>query len=541
MLQLLSSALFLIAVAGSVSASIGPTATLPIVNEQVAPDGFSRPATLAGGTFPGPIISGTKGAEFSINVVDNLNDSSMDLATSVHWHGIAQKHTNYVDGAGFITQCPLVPDESFLYQFNALNQTGTYWYHSHFKNQYCDGLRGPLIIYDQDDPHKDLYDYDNDDTVITLADWYHYLSTNSPGYREVFSSIFGGCLMPVAFNSTLINGKGRYPGGPDVPLAIVNVQQGKRYRFRLVSISCDPSFLFSIDGHQMTVIEADGTNVQPLVVDSLEIFVGARCPKLVTADQPVANYWIRALPDPTSGLYNFSDTNNVAVLHYEGAENGNPSEDPSVNVSQSKLPLVETNLHVSYASLISDHQPGKPVPGGADININLNVSINNALTAFLVNNVSFQAPTVPVLLQILSGAKNVSDLIPSGSIYSLAPNKSVELTIPGGVIGGPHPVHLHGHSFSVVRSAGNSSYNFDNPVIRDVVSIGNSSDNVTIRFFTDNPGPWFFHCHIDWHLNAGFAAVFAEDVPDVASQDITNDAWKNLCPTYNAYYNKTHT
>jgi iron transport multicopper oxidase len=53
------------------------------------------------------------------------------------------------------------------------------------------------------------------------------------------------------------------------------------YRFRLVSISCDPSFLFSIDSHEMTIIEADGTNVQPLVVDSLEIFAGARRPKLV--------------------------------------------------------------------------------------------------------------------------------------------------------------------------------------------------------------------------------------------------------------------
>ena len=86
----------------------------------------------------------------------------------------------------------------------------------------------------------------------------------------------------------------------------------------------------------------------------------------------------------------------------------------------------------------------------------------------------------------------------------------------------------------MVRSAGNSTYNFDNPVIRDVVSIGNTGDNVTIRFFTDNPGPWFLHCHIDWHLNAsvvppffvmipvlisalfsGFAVVFAEDVADV--------------------------
>jgi len=58
------------------------------------------------------------------------------------------------------------------------------------------------------------------------------------------------------------------------------------------------------------------------------------------------------------------------------------------------------------------------------------------------------------------------------------------------------------HSFYVVRSAGNTSYNFVNPVVRDVVSTGTGSDDiVTIRFFTDNPGPWFLHCHIDWHLN----------------------------------------
>jgi hypothetical protein len=42
-----------------------------------------------------------------------------------------------------------------------------------------------------------------------------------------------------------------------------------------------------------------------------------------------------------------------------------------------------------------------------------------------------------VLLQILSGAKKASDLLPAGSVYALEPNKSVELTIPGGVIGGP--------------------------------------------------------------------------------------------------------
>jgi hypothetical protein len=62
---------------------------------------------------------------------------------------------------------------------------------------------------------------------------------------------------------------------------------------------------------------------------------------------------------------------------------------------------------------------------------------NDARTAFLINGVTFDPPTVPVLLQILSGTKSASDLLPAGSVYPLAPNQSVELTIPGGAIGGP--------------------------------------------------------------------------------------------------------
>ncbi|KAI0276850.1 laccase [Russula aff. rugulosa BPL654] len=524
MLHLRAPAFILAAIAGSVSA-LGPHTNLKISNKNIAPDGFSRVATLAGESFPGPQISATKGAEFSVNVMDRLTEQSLDLGTSIHWHGIVQRHTNYADGPVGVTQCPLIPNEDFVYEFNGLNQAGTFWYHSHFRNQYCDGLRGPLIIYDPDDPHQYLYDVDNEDTVITLADWYHYLSTHPE--------------IPPEFNSTLINGKGRFPGGPqDVPLATVNVQYGKRYRFRLVSISCDPHFDFSIDSHQMTVIEVDGTNVQPLVVDSIRIFVGQRYSVVVDANQAVDSYWIRSLPDAETGLFNFSDFNNLAVLQYEGAECDEPYQDPTVDVPTSKLPLVETNLHVSFAFLFA-LQPGSPFPGGADININLDVSLSLTSGTFDVNGNSFVPPTIPVLLQIMSGAKNASDLVPAGAIYGLGRNKSVELTIPGGAIGGPHPVHLHGHSFAVVRSAGNSSYNYENPVFRDVVSIGNTGDNVTIRFFTDNPGPWFFHCHIDWHLTAGFAVVFAEDVPDVPSQDFITEAWADLCPEFNAFFNKT--
>jgi iron transport multicopper oxidase len=503
---------------GRVLAAIGPTAVLQIGNAIVSPDGYTRTAVLANGGVPGPVISGNKGDTFSIDVQNQLADHSLDVVTSIHWHGIFQTDNNYADGGAFVNQCPIVPGDSFTYVFPTLDQAGTYWYHSHYQAQYCDGLRGALVIYDPNDPQAGLYDIDNEGTIITLADWYHYSSLQAPLAPE--------------FNSTLINGIGRYEGGPSVNLAVVNVVFGIRYRLRLVSISCDPAFNFSIDSHQMTIIEVDGVNHQPLVVDSIQIFAGQRYSVVLRANQLINNYWIRAVP--SFGNQNFIGLTNLAVLRYFGALPINPFVNPTENVPQSVLPLVETNLH----PLVSTSVPGSPVPGGADINIDLNVALSANFTQFLVNGVTFESPSVPVLLQILNGAP-ASQLLPNGSVYPLGANQSVEITFPGGAggtnTGGPHPLHLHGHVFHVVRSAGNSTYNFNNPVMRDVVSVGNTNDNVTIRFQTDNPGPWFLHCHIDWHLEKGFAVVFAEDVPDVSTAVIPPDSWGALCPEYTTY------
>ncbi|KAH9959972.1 laccase [Russula dissimulans] len=496
-----------------VYAAVGPTADLTVINSVIAPDGYTRSASLVDRTFPGPLIYGNKSDTFSLNVFNGLTDSTLDFVTSIHWHGIFQTHTNYVDGGAFVNQCPIIPLESFNHVFNPGEQTGTYWYHSHYKAQYCDGVRGPLVIYDPDDPQASLYDVDDESTVITLGDWYHYVSTEAP--------------LIAVFNSTLINGKGRYSGGPSVPLAVVNVLPGSRYRLRLVSISCDPAYDFSIDSHHLTVIEADGISVQPVLVDSLEIFAGQRYSVVLDANQPVDNYWIRALPN--IGDQTYDNLTNLAILRYAGALIQDPSNDPTENIPTSVLPLNETDLHPLEPTAV----PGNPFPGGADININLNVTLRG-LHGIPRKWLLLRSPEVPVLLQILNGA-NASELVPAGSIYPLEGNRSVEISIPAGVAGGPHPMHLHGHSFHVVRSAGSSDYNYDDPVIRDVVSIGGTGDNVTIRFFTDNPGPWFFHCHIDWHLEHGFAIVFAEDVPDVPGTVFPTDQWDALCPAYDQF------
>ena len=115
-----------------------------------------------------------------INVMDDLTDTSMLTGTTVvsimalfqlpysgltvclqHWHGINQYHSNQMDGTAYVNQCPISPGKSFMYNFSVPDQAGTFWYHSHYGVQYCDGLRGPLIIRDREDPFKNLYDFDN--------------------------------------------------------------------------------------------------------------------------------------------------------------------------------------------------------------------------------------------------------------------------------------------------------------------------------------------------------------------------------------------
>lgn len=254
-------------------------------------------------------------------------------------------------------------------------------------------------------------------------------------------------------DSTLINGRGRYPGGPAVPLSVINVRPGLRYRFRLVATSCDPLFNFAIDGHRMTIIEVDGTEVVPVEVDSIPILAGQRYSVVVTADQPVGNYWIRA---PTDQSITFEGGQNSAILRYAGALDQDPTSAPGPY----ELTFDEGNLH----PLIHPGAPGIPEIGKADVNLVLAPGFNPP--SFTFNNVAFVNPPIPVLLQILSGARHPSELLPNGSVYELPRNKVIEISFPNPAAapGAPvsamftkrrsiltlrafflqHPIHLHG-------------------------------------------------------------------------------------------------
>ncbi|KAG6824062.1 hypothetical protein H0H92_008148 [Tricholoma furcatifolium] len=283
-------------------------------------------------------------------------------------------------------------------------------------------------------------------------------------------------------------------------------------------MACDPSFTFWIDGHSLTIIEADGEYTEPHVVDSFVIHAGQRYSVILAANQPIGSYWIRANPVP--GAAGFDGGRNSAILRYVGA-----LEEEPMSTSMPVNPLKEIDLH----ALRNARAPGDPIPGGADYVLHLDMTLKSS--QWVINGVPYSPPTTPVLLQILSGVRDARELLPKGSVYSLPPNKVIEISMHDAKFG-PHPFHLHGvsvllarllkviksqmkHSFYVVRSGDSDVYNYLNPVQRDTVNTG--TGNTTIRFITDNAGPWFLHCHIDWHLEFGLAVILVEDIGHIAS------------------------
>ncbi|KAF8511283.1 laccase [Hysterangium stoloniferum] len=506
-----------------------------IASTEVNPDGFPRNATTVNGIMPGPVITGNKGDDFMVRVNNSLHDPSMYQSLTIHWHGIFQRRTNYDDGPAQVTQCPIAPGHSYQYKVETGDseggQSGTYWYHSHLSTQYVDGLRGAIVIYDPKDPHKNLYDVDDKSTIITLTDWYHESA------KQLGDDWIGNLTAEPVPDSNLLNGVGRYKGGPATPRAVINVVQGKRYRFRIINMSAIVPFNFTVEGHNVTVIEADGVNHRPYEVSSIGISAGQRYSVVLNATQPIRNYWIaypsnfREIAVPTvNPIYNGTEA--FAILRYKGAPNADPTT-PQITPSE-----VGVFQEYQLKPLVSP-----PPPNASENTLNLTLQFapfnlgNGSIDAkgganiWKINDVQYQPPKIPTLLEILSNGLNQTAGLPK-DVYILPINSLITVQIIGDQ---HHPFHLHGHTFQVIQSYFGPRNEIDPPV-RDTVDTSDASGDqaVTIRFRTDNPGPWFLHCHKDWHLEAGLAVVFAEDPAGIKQTIHPPQAWRDLCDIYNA-------
>ena len=131
-------------------------------------DGRTYKAVIAvNKQFPGPTLIVREGQIVAVDVHNNLSTKGI----SIHWHGQHQIKTNFMDGVGLVTQCPIQPGSSFRYIFRA-NPSGTFWYHSHMGSQRAYGLFGALIVKEMNLHYPIAFRDDPASHTMTLMDWY---------------------------------------------------------------------------------------------------------------------------------------------------------------------------------------------------------------------------------------------------------------------------------------------------------------------------------------------------------------------------------
>jgi iron transport multicopper oxidase len=522
MLQFVLSAVVLAACNSVTGAAVAPAVshkvTMNVVNTQLAPDGFKRSTITVNGQYPGPPILMNKGDSLTVTVNNKLTDPTMRRSTSLDLDGIfANTDQLYLEGTPFVTQCPIGPGASYVYDHGVISQAGTFWYHSQLDIQYIDGFRGPLIVYDPNDPLKALYDVDDVNTIIQLGDWWHN-TTLSP---SMLPSYIATGIIPVSDSST-INGVARFQGGPEVPWPVVNVVKGKRYRLRLINESARNVVTFNIEGHSLNIIEADGLELVPHTVNALDMLAGQRYSVVLTANQAVDNYWIQTpfVGGAATRNPNQNATLSRAILRYQGA----PIADPTGPEEVGPFPnaLVEADLR----PLIPEAAPR------SDINMTLDLEVIAGQAIWTVNNVSYLHPKVPTLEQVMDGASTAADFNVTENTFVFPPNKVIQFTFPENDDDDAHPLHMHGQNFWLIKPNSTSVINTADPIKRDTAAAG--ANGMILRFRTDKPGPYAFHCHIFWHYHAGLSTVLLNNPAATRAESHPDAAWRALCPAYNA-------
>jgi len=184
----------------------------------------------------------------------------------MHFHGLYQNGTNDMDGPVGVTQCDVPPGSKFKLNFT-IDQPGTYWYHSHTRGQYPDGLRQQFVVHDPENPYLGQYD---EEVPLTLSDWYH---DEMPGLLAGFINYKNPTGAEPVPDSALMN---------DTQNLTVPVQPGKTYFFRLTNIGAFAGQYFWIEGHTMRIIEVDGVYTEPAEADMIYVTAAQRYGFLVT-------------------------------------------------------------------------------------------------------------------------------------------------------------------------------------------------------------------------------------------------------------------
>lgn len=416
------------------------------------------------GQIPGPVLRVRAGETLRARLVNQLDDD-----TTIHWHGIAL--ANPMDGVPDVTQPPVGRGSSFDYEFVAPNP-GTYFFHPHVGLQLDHGLYAPLIVDDPAEPGA----YDAE-WIVVLDDWTDGVG---PSPSQIFSRLrqgngmnkssssatdMGGMDMGGSssspMSSMMSKALGGMAGDVDYPLYLINgrppkdpetfqAKAGQKIRLRIINAGSDTAFRFAIGGHRLTITHADGFAVEPLQTDAVLLGMGERIDATVTCQGDV---------NPVVARAEGKGMDARAVLR---AGSGSIS---SWQVPELKKQLTTVaDLTPVPAAMLPSRAPDRThrlVLGGNDMDYKWTI--------------------------------NAKTYDPARS-FPISAGERVRLTFRNDSTMW-HPMHLHGHTFAVVRNG--------LPGVRKDTVIVKPGQTTSVDFDANNPGAWMVHCHNTYHQEAG--------------------------------------
>ncbi|KAF7825568.1 laccase-4-like isoform X1 [Senna tora] len=497
----------------------------------------SKSIVTINGKFPGPTLYAREGDTVLVRVVNHVKAN-----VTIHWHGVRQLRTGWSDGPAYITQCPIRPGHSFLYNFTLTGQRGTLLWHAHV-NWLRSTVHGAIVIL----PKRGVpYPFPKPDgeLVLVLGEWW------KSDTEAVINEALKSGLAPNVSDAHTINGHpGIVPNCSTQDVYNLPVEKGKTYLLRIINAALNEELFFKIAGHSLTVVEVDATYVKPFKTNTILIAPGQTTNVLLNADQKSGKYMLSASTymDAPVAIDNITAT---ATLHYTGTLASSPTiltTPPPPNATQ-----IVNNFNNALRSLNSPKYPAK-FPLKIDHSLFFTVGLginpcpsckagNGSRVVASVNNVTFVMPNTALLQAHYFNIKgvfttdfpakppqvfNYTGVPPANlnttmgtKLYRLPFNSTVELVLQDTGIIAPesHPVHLHGFNFFVVgRGVGNynpnkdpKSFNLVDPVERNTVGVP-TGGWVAIRFRADNPGVWFMHCHLEVHTTWGLKMAFLVD------------------------------
>ncbi|MFT6430155.1 MAG: CopA family copper-resistance protein [Halopseudomonas sp.] len=566
--------------------------SLTVDRVQIDTGDFAKEGIGYNGKSPGPVMRFKEGEEVSIKVTNNL-----DEMTSIHWHGLILPYKQ--DGVPGISFPGIKPGETFTYNF-PITQSGTYWFHSHSGFQEPDGAYGAIVI---EPEGREPFRYDRD-YVVQLTDKHPHTGDRimrnlkmMPDYYNREQQTVGEFFSDASekgFMSTLkdrlawgdmrmmkadvedlqgftglINGKGPEQNWTGI------FEPGERIRLRFINSSAMTYFDIRIPGLEMTVVQADGNNVQPVSVDEFRIGVAETFDVIVRpkdaqaytifAESMGRSGYARATLAPEMGMVaevpelreaarlTMADMGSMEGMDH-GSMAGMEGMDHSNMAGMAGMEGMEGMDHSKMKGM--DHSSMEGMDHSNMAGMDHSKMGQGSAMADTGASDPFYAQGSGLIPTAANGGKFLSyaDLKAQKPLFEeREATREIEMRLTGNMerytwsINGvkyedadpvrlqygervrfkfvnetmmTHPMHLHGMWSILDVGAGQL-----NPV-KHTISV-QPGTTVYMETEVDAPGQWAFHCHLSYHAAAGmFRKIIVEGGPETPAAAVSEQSVK---------------